>query len=179
MSSSLNHAAHIFYPVHQWEPEFREGTDGDHAKQLLVHEQVALQVAVLTAQIKAAVEASCLERGVLPDAIRRLLFVVHLALDELIPNTLKHGHGGDPNKKLVVEWGIESDMLEMRFSDEGPGFDVQAAMEYDPTTSETLEDPGGRGMFLVKSFMDEVTHNDNGTQFTLRKKLVPQEETAV
>jgi CheY-like chemotaxis protein len=51
--------------------------------------------------------------------------------------------------------------------DEGPGFDVAALP--DPTAPENLEKVGGRGLLLIRTFMDQVTHNDRGNVITLVK----------
>src|SRR3954453_13842831 len=52
--------------------------------------------------------------------------------------------------------------------DEGPGFDP--ATIPDPTDPANLERVGGRGLMLIRPFMDEVSHNDKGNSITLRKK---------
>ena len=52
--------------------------------------------------------------------------------------------------------------------DEGPGFDP--ATIPDPTDPANLERIGGRGMMLIRTFMDEVEHNERGNQITLRKR---------
>ena len=60
-------------------------------------------------------------------------------------------------------------------SDEGPGFDVDDVP--DPTDPENVERVCGRGMLLMRTFMDEVTYNDAGNQVTLLKRR--QSEAAV
>jgi CheY-like chemotaxis protein len=49
--------------------------------------------------------------------------------------------------------------------DDGPGFDP--AELPDPTDPATLERPTGRGLLLIRTFMDEVTFNETGNQITL------------
>ena len=51
--------------------------------------------------------------------------------------------------------------------DEGPGFDP--ATVPDPADPANLERIGGRGLMLIRAFMDEVEHNGNGNRITLRK----------
>ena len=53
-------------------------------------------------------------------------------------------------------------------SDEGPGFDV--AKLPDPTDPEFLERPSGRGVLLMRTFMDEVRYNSTGNRVTLVKR---------
>ena len=53
-------------------------------------------------------------------------------------------------------------------SDEGPGFDVSCVP--DPTDSNNVERVCGRGMLLMRTFMDEVSYNSAGNEVTLVKK---------
>ena len=53
-------------------------------------------------------------------------------------------------------------------ADEGPGFDV--AKLPDPTDPEFLERPSGRGVLLMRTFMDEVRYNATGNRVTLVKR---------
>jgi CheY-like chemotaxis protein len=52
--------------------------------------------------------------------------------------------------------------------DEGPGFDPAALA--DPTLPQNLDRLTGRGLFLIRTFMDEVRHNDVGNEITLVKR---------
>jgi hypothetical protein len=51
--------------------------------------------------------------------------------------------------------------------DEGPGFNHQ--MVLDPTEAETIGRIGGRGLLLIRRFMDEVSYNRRGNEMTLQK----------
>ncbi len=57
------------------------------------------------------------------------------------------------------------------FRDEGPGFDPSTLP--DPTDPENLGRIGGRGLLLIRTFMDEVTFNEKGNQITLVKRRNP------
>ena len=50
-------------------------------------------------------------------------------------------------------------------TDEGPGFDPSSLP--DPTDLENLEKASGRGLLLIRTFMDEVQHNDRGNELTM------------
>ncbi len=65
---------------------------------------------------------------------------------------------------------------EARFviDDEGPGFAVEELR--DPTDEINMDRMGGRGLLLIRSFMDEVEHNAKGNSVILVKKIVPLEE---
>jgi anti-sigma regulatory factor (Ser/Thr protein kinase) len=54
--------------------------------------------------------------------------------------------------------------------DEGPGFDVKTLP--DPLDPENLDKVSGRGLLLIRTFMDEVRHNDRGNEITLIKRAV-------
>ena len=62
---------------------------------------------------------------------------------------------------------------EVRFiiDDEGPGFNVEQLQ--DPTDEANMDRMGGRGLLLVRSFMDEVKHNSVGNSITLIKSVAP------
>ncbi|CAN5891687.1 response regulator [soil metagenome] len=60
--------------------------------------------------------------------------------------------------------------------DEGPGFDP--ALVPDPSDPANLERIGGRGLMLIRTFMDEVEHNAKGNRITLRKRYPTTECSA-
>ncbi len=60
--------------------------------------------------------------------------------------------------------------VEYVIADEGPGFDT--AEGPDPTAPENLLKPSGRGLFLIRTFMDAVTFNDAGNEIRMRKTAV-------
>jgi anti-sigma regulatory factor (Ser/Thr protein kinase) len=55
----------------------------------------------------------------------------------------------------------------VQISDDGPGFNP--ADIPDPTDEENLLSTSGRGLFLIRAFMDQVSHNQPGNQITLVK----------
>jgi CheY-like chemotaxis protein len=56
-----------------------------------------------------------------------------------------------------------------KIRDEGPGFDA-ARLDYDPTSPENLTRPCGRGLFLIRAFMDEVSFSDRGNEITMVRR---------
>jgi anti-sigma regulatory factor (Ser/Thr protein kinase) len=52
--------------------------------------------------------------------------------------------------------------------DEGPGFDHRSLP--DPTDPENLTRPSGRGVMLIRTFMDEVHYNETGNELTMIKR---------
>ncbi|MEX0715658.1 MAG: response regulator [Planctomycetaceae bacterium] len=59
--------------------------------------------------------------------------------------------------------------------DEGPGFDPGSLP--DPCDPENLERPCGRGLLLMRTFMDEVHYNERGNEVTLIKRKPPRDES--
>jgi serine/threonine-protein kinase RsbW len=97
---------------------------------------------------------------------------IDVAVREAVANAIKHGNQQDPEKQVQVDLAIEGDTLVIRVQDEGPGFDP-AVLE-DPLAPENLLKPNGRGIFYMKSFMDDIQYGvrpGGGTVVTLRKRL--------
>ncbi len=59
-------------------------------------------------------------------------------------------------------------LIEYRIGDDGPGFDPHKVP--DPTAPENMERVSGRGLLLIRTFMDEVRFNDRGNEITLVKR---------
>lgn len=75
-------------------------------------------------------------------------------------------------RRVRVEATANRQSVSYVIRDEGPGFDTNQVK--DPTADENLFSVGGRGLLLVRSFMDEVTHNSRGNEITLVKHLAPK-----
>lgn len=87
-------------------------------------------------------------------------FAIQLALDEALANAIKHGNCDDPDKKVAVEYHVDASRFEARVRDEGCGFDPEDVP--DPTAEENLNRPHGRGVLLMRAYMDEVSYSDRG-----------------
>ena len=96
----------------------------------------------------------------------RDVFCVRLALEEALANALKHGHGYDPSKTVRVRCEATSEQVVVEVEDEGPGFDPAGVP--DPREPENLERPCGRGLLLMRHYL-EVDYNERGNAVTLRK----------
>ena len=84
---------------------------------------------------------------------------VNVAVRESVINAIKHGNGNDTGKRVHVEFTpLESAEVPrgvvIRVRDEGPGFDPASVP--DPLAPENLLKGSGRGIFLIRSFMDEM-----------------------
>jgi serine/threonine-protein kinase RsbW len=88
------------------------------------------------------------------------IFAVHLALEEAFINAVKHGNKMEPSKAVRVDFSIDEDKIEISMTDEGEGFDPEVIP--DPRYGDNLYKPAGRGMLLMRSFMDVVEYNKKG-----------------
>ena len=89
---------------------------------------------------------------------------VSVAIRECVINAIKHGNAGDPGKHVFVEFSTAKaaqknlenggTFLTIRVRDQGPGFDPDTVA--DPLAPENLLKASGRGIFLIRSFMDDV-----------------------
>ena len=96
------------------------------------------------------------------------LFSTRLALDEGLVNAIKHGNGYDQEKKVKVSLFMAGNEWSVCIEDEGNGFFEEDIPSLDDDESLLLNH--GRGVNLMKHFMDEVTYYCNGRVLVLRKK---------
>ena len=101
------------------------------------------------------------------------LLRIGMAVRESMVNAVVHGNRYNANKKVRLSVTHESGRYTVRIADEGEGFDFDTVP--DPLQPENLMRTSGRGLFLIRSFMDEfrMAHLDNGgTEVTLIKYTV-------
>ena len=79
---------------------------------------------------------------------------IGLAVREAVTNAILHGNQEDAKKKVVLVFRICEDRLEIIVRDQGKG--VEGLDIPDPLDPENLLRPGGRGIFFIRSFMDNV-----------------------
>jgi serine/threonine-protein kinase RsbW len=101
---------------------------------------------------------------------------VSVAVRESVVNAIKHGNKHDESKRVVVEFTPlpieEPEELVIRVEDEGEGFDPQEVA--DPLAPENILKSSGRGIFLIRSFMDDVQlqrGKERGMQVRMVKKV--------
>jgi DNA-binding NarL/FixJ family response regulator/anti-sigma regulatory factor (Ser/Thr protein kinase) len=89
------------------------------------------------------------------------------AYEKLVTERRRQPPYKDRRVHLVVKESREEIVYLVR--DEGPGFDPKKKID-DPTTAQNLERPRGRGLLLIRTFMDAVSYNDRGNEITLVKR---------
>ena len=95
-------------------------------------------------------------------------FAIRLALEEALNNAIKHGNRCDPAKAVEISYSVTEQQAEMTVTDQGDGFDPASIP--DPTTEENLQKPCGRGIMLMRAYMDEVRFDSKGNTVTLLKR---------
>lgn len=95
------------------------------------------------------------------------LFGLKLALEEALTNAVKHGNGSDPNKKVTVRYAVTAVKAVVVIRDEGRGFIPEEIP--DPTTTDRLSIPEGRGIMLIRAYMDELVFRDQGREIYFAK----------
>lgn len=96
-------------------------------------------------------------------------FSLQVAFHEALSNAVEHGNKADPSKCVVAECIASDSMLRIQVTDEGDGFNPQVAAEL---ASDPFRDRG-RGLFLIRSLMDEVTYNERGNAISMVKLGLP------
>jgi serine/threonine-protein kinase RsbW len=96
---------------------------------------------------------------------------VGLALEEAVVNGLQHGNRGDPRKRVRVRYLVAPEGVLAEVEDEGRGFDP--GLVPDPTLPENLDRPSGRGLFLMRHYMDRVRFSRRGNRVVLYKRRRP------
>jgi anti-sigma regulatory factor (Ser/Thr protein kinase) len=99
----------------------------------------------------------------------RLRLNFRVGLTEALTNAMMYGNGHDPTKRVRVEVTLAQGEIKARVTDQGTGFDPAAIP--DPTTPENLVKTCGRGLFLMRQLLDEVSFNDRGNEVTLVLRL--------
>jgi serine/threonine-protein kinase RsbW len=101
------------------------------------------------------------------------LIKIGMAVRESMVNAVVHGNQYNANKKVRFSVSHHGGRYIIRIADEGQGFDFDKVP--DPLAPENLMRTSGRGLFLIRSFMDEfeMAHLEHGgTEVTLVKYTV-------
>lgn len=98
----------------------------------------------------------------------REVFGIRLALEEALVNAIKHGNRQDPTKRVRVRFRVNAHRFEVGVTDEGGGFHPDHVP--DPCADENLERPSGRGLFLMRHYMTEVTYHPPGNHLTMARE---------
>ena len=115
---------------------------------------VALEEALLNAMIHGNLEVSSSLREADDDAFERLI-------------AIRQSDSRYSNRLVTVEMTGSREQMRWRITDEGPGFNV--ARLPDPRSADRINLQSGRGVLMMRAFMDEVAYNPRGNEVTMTK----------
>jgi len=79
---------------------------------------------------------------------------IGMSVRESVTNAIQHGNKMDQDKKVDIRFEMSPDRLDISITDQGRGFRAEDLPN--PLDPENLLKPSGRGIFYIRSFMDEV-----------------------
>ena len=96
-------------------------------------------------------------------------FRLQVALSDALANAILRGNREDAAKQVFVQIDLQPDVVSIEITDEGDGFDHASAGE---SLDPEVENPGGRGLFLIRHMVDDVRFNPQGNSIcmTLRRQ---------
>ena len=101
------------------------------------------------------------------DYSMRDVFAMRLSLEEAITNAIRHGNAGDPKKVVTVVADVTDEKLRVVVQDEGEGFEPEDVP--DPTSLEFIERLSGRGLMLMRAYLNFVEYSEGGTKITMER----------
>jgi serine/threonine-protein kinase RsbW len=114
------------------------------------------------AEIEALIEQIRSERDFGDEVAGNLMMAFH----EAVTNAIIHGNQLDPAKVVDIKAWFEDHQLVLQVTDQGSGFNPNALP--DPLDENNLLKSGGRGVFLIRQFSDDIAFNDKGNIVTIR-----------
>ncbi|MCX7701094.1 MAG: ATP-binding protein [Gemmataceae bacterium] len=115
-------------------------------------------------QLQDQIEQQLMEVGGFSEAE---IFAIKLALEEALVNAIKHGNQMDRSKMVHVAFRLETGRFDIQIADEGPGFDPDDVP--DCTDPENLERPCGRGLLLMRHYMNRIDYIPPGNIVVMSK----------
>lgn len=118
-------------------------------------------------EVEELTEKAAEQHGILEDDKDNLA----IAITELTNNAIIHGNKFDHQKKVTISFYFEDKEVSVYIKDQGPGFDPLAIGN--PLDPENLLKESGRGIFILKSIMDDVQFHvsEFGTEVKIVKKI--------
>jgi serine/threonine-protein kinase RsbW len=100
---------------------------------------------------------------------------IPLTVDELFLNAVIHGNKEDESKTVSIKVVLDAKQISITVADQGEGFDWMKVVNRNTPTD--LENEGGRGIFLVRHYVDQISYNQTGNSVTVvinRHRTLPQ-----
>src|ERR1700758_1159594 len=103
---------------------------------------------------------------------------IGMSVREGVVNAFRYGNEEQRHKKIQLKFEVTDDKFVVHIVDQGRGFDLRQVP--DPLAEENLLKTSGRGIFLMRTFMDEFeVHRSpgGGAELVMAKKLVQRQST--
>jgi serine/threonine-protein kinase RsbW len=97
---------------------------------------------------------------------------IGMSVREAVTNAIQHGNKLDLSKKVDIRFEVSQDQLSISVKDQGNGF--RADEIPNPLDADNLLKPSGRGIFYIRTFMDEVEFrslSQGGTEVHMVKRI--------
>ena len=98
----------------------------------------------------------------------RDVFAMRLSLEEGITNAIRHGNKFASDKNVIIRCDICTEKMRVVIVDEGDGFDPEDVP--DPTLEEFIERPCGRGLMLMRAYLNVCEYSDGGRCLTMERE---------
>jgi len=99
------------------------------------------------------------------ETTRKTRFRLQVCLSEALSNAILRGNREEQDKWVDVRAELFTDVIRVYVTDEGVGFDPSSVPE--PIRPEQLDEPGGRGLFLIRKLVDAVHFNPQGNSICM------------
>lgn len=126
----------------------------------MLHPQIPLTVETTELSLPSRIETVAAAAAAVAEFVGRsgvsddAAFGIDMAVREAVTNAVLHGNRQDDNKTVELVLKSSPDAVEISVHDQGPGFNPEDVP--DPTATENLLKTSGRGIFFMRTFMDEV-----------------------
>ena len=126
----------------------------------MLHPQIPLTVETTELSLPSRIETVAAAAAAVAEFVGRsgvsddAAFGIDMAVREAVTNAVLHGNRQDENKTVDLVLKSSPDAVEISVHDQGPGFNPEDVP--DPTANENILKTSGRGIFFMRTFMDEV-----------------------
>jgi serine/threonine-protein kinase RsbW len=126
----------------------------------VLHPQIPLTVETTELSLPSRIETVAAAAAAVAEFVGRsgvsdeAAFGIDMAVREAVTNAVLHGNRQDENKTVELVLKSSPDAVEISVHDQGPGFNPEDVP--DPTVTENILKTSGRGIFFMRTFMDEV-----------------------
>jgi serine/threonine-protein kinase RsbW len=88
-------------------------------------------------------------------------------MEEAVVNAVRHGNKRDSARNVIIEYDLSPEKVDISVTDQGKGFDPDSLE--DPRLGDNIYKTDGRGVLLIRSYMDSVEYNNVGNSVRMTK----------